>query len=177
MRQKLYLVLLSVVVPALAFAQTTWKPTSSEISFKIKNAGATVTGRFTGLQTTLKFSPDKLSSSSLDGSVDVATIKTGIDKRDKDLLEEKYFDADKFKKIELKSTKLYKKGEQFAGLFNVTIKGVTKQVEVPFEFKQTGSDATFNSSFTINRRDFGVGGKSMMMSDDLTVNIVLKAKS
>jgi polyisoprenoid-binding protein YceI len=162
--------------PAIAFSQTTWKSTTGTVSFTIKNAGVTVTGRFSGLSTGLVFSPDKLASSSLKGSVGVGTIKTGIDKRDEDLKGDKYFDEGKYKLIDVKSAKLYKKGNQYAGLFNITIKGVTKQVEIPFQFTQTGDNAEFKGDFTINRRDFGVGGKTLTMSDDAHVTIEVKAK-
>ncbi len=155
----------------------TWKPGEYEVSFKIKNAGLTVTGRFTGLKTALVFDPADLAKSSLSASVEVATIKTGINKRDEDLQEEQYFNSGKYKLIEMKSIKLYKKGDGYAGMFNVTIKGVTKQVEVPFQFNKTGNTGEFKGSFDINRRDFGVGGSSMIMSDNLTVNITIKAQS
>ena len=176
--KKIFIALIVVILsaPALVFGQV-WKPYNSEISFKIKNAGLTVTGRFTGLKTNLIFNPSDLDKSSLSASVDATTIKTGIDKRDKDLQEEKYFNTDKYKLIEVKSTRLYKKGSQYAGMFNVTIKGVTKQVEIPFDATISGNEATFQGSFPLNRRDFGVGGSSMMMSDNLTVNIMIKAKS
>jgi len=170
------LMIIVCALPSELPAQT-WKPYNSEISFEIKNAGFTVTGRFTGLKTDLIFNPSDLDKSSLYASVEVATIKTGIDKRDEDLQEEKYFNTDKYKLIEVRSTKLYKKENQFAGMFNVTIKGVTKQVEIPFDVSISGNDATFKGSFPLNRRDFGVGSSSMMMSDNLTVNIMIKAKS
>ena len=166
-----------VCLPSLAFSQTNWKMNSGSISFKIKNAGITVTGRFQGLQTTLIFSPDKLATSSLKGSVEVATLKTGIDKRDKDLMEEQYFNVDKFKSIEITSVKLYKKGAQYAGLFKINIKGVTREIEIPFDLIQQGKEAEFKSDFTINRRDFGVGGRSAIMADDLNVSIDVKASN
>lgn len=170
-------VLLSLLISSISYSQTTWKPESYEISFKIKNAGITVTGRFTGLKTDLKFSPDKLGNSHLNASVEVATIKTGIGKRDDDLQKETYFNSGKYKLIEIKSVKLYKKGDQYEGSFNVTIKGVTKQVEIPFGFDKTGNEAHFKGGFTINRRDFGVGGKTMTMSEHADVSIDIKAKS
>ena len=165
-----------IIVPSIVFGQT-WKPGEYEVSFKIKNAGLTVTGRFTGLKANLVFNPSDLAKSSLSASVDVTTIKTGIDKRDKDLQEEQYFNSDKYKSIEVKSTKLYAKDDKYSGIFNVTIKGVTKQVEFPFEFTKNGNDGEFKGSFELNRRDFGVGGSSMMMSDKLTVSIMIKAKA
>jgi polyisoprenoid-binding protein YceI len=172
----LVMFVLLLLVPAIVFGQT-WKPSEYEVSFKIKNAGITVAGRFTGLKANLVFSPADLAKSSLSASVDVTTIKTGINKRDEDLQEEQYFNSGKYKTIEMKSTKLYAKDNKYAGMFNVTIKGVTKQVEIPFEFTRNGNDGEFKGSFDLNRRDFGVGGSSMMMSDNLTVSIMIKAKS
>ena len=173
---KLFLIVALCFAPFFGFSQAHWQATSGEVMFKIKNAGVTVTGRFSGLKTALVFSADKPGSSSLKGSVDVATIKTGIDKRDQDLLGDKYFDAAKYKQIEISSVSLEKKGSAYSGKFNVTIKGVTKQVEIPFTFTESGGQGAFKGDFTINRRDFGVGGKSMMMADELTVNIDVKAK-
>jgi len=72
---------------------------------------------------------------------------------------------------------LYAKDANYAGLFNVTIKGVTKQVEIPFEFNQLGDETEFKGSFNLKRSDFGIGGKTLTMSDDLVVAIVIKAKS
>ena len=169
-------VLVGLLMPVLVSAQTLWKPYSYEISFKIKNAGATVIGRFTGLKANLAFDPANLAKSSLDASVEVATIKTGIDKRERDLIEENYFNAAKYKLIEMKSTRLYKKGDLYAGMFNVTIKGVTKPVEVPFEMTRNGSDAVFKGSFPLNRRDYGVGGNSVSMGDNLEVSLTVFAK-
>ena len=71
----------------------TWKPGDYEISFKIRNAGLNVTGRFTGLRANLIFDPADLAKSSLSASVDVTSIKTGIRKRDDDLQEEQYFNS------------------------------------------------------------------------------------
>jgi polyisoprenoid-binding protein YceI len=159
-----------------AFGQTNWKTTEYNVSFKIKNAGITVSGKFEGFKGQLLFSPDKLATSALSASVEVATIKTGIAMRDNDLQAEKYFNSAKYPLIEVKSTKLYKKDARYAGLFNVTIKGVTRQVEIPFDYLETGNEATFTGSFPLKRSDFGIGGKTLTMSDDLTVSIMVKAK-
>jgi polyisoprenoid-binding protein YceI len=176
MNNKIFALALSLVIfPAMVFSQT-WKATTGDISFKIKNAGITVTGRFSGLVTTLSFNPDKLSDASLKGTVNVATLKTGINKRDKDLMGEKYFNEDKYKLIEITSTKIFTKGTKYSGNFSVTIKGVTKQLELPLDITVNGNDAEFKSCFIINRRDFGVGDKSMMMADNVTIYIDVKAK-
>lgn len=122
------------------------------------------------------FNPDKLSSSKLMGSVESGTLKTGIGMRDKTIKDDNYLDAAGHKLIEISSVKLYPKNTQYAGMFKVTIKGTTKEMEIPFDFIQLGDEADFNSTFTLNRRDFNVGGNSMTMSDDVTVSIKIKAR-
>jgi polyisoprenoid-binding protein YceI len=178
--KKMFLVLLlSVISPWMLLGQTKWQQTAGSVSFAIKNRGSNVNGRFGGLKTTLVFSPEKLSASSLKGSVDVSTINTGNGKRDKDLKEENYFDAGKHTTIEVVSTKLAKKGAQYTGTFNVTMKGITRQVEIPFDFIEKGNTGEFKSNFSINRRDFGIGGKSglaFFMADDAHVTIDIKAR-
>jgi polyisoprenoid-binding protein YceI len=142
--------------------------------------GSNVTGTFGAPNTTLVFSPDKLEASSLKGSVSVNTINTGISKRDEDLKSSKYFDAGNHPRIDLASTKLAQNGDKYIGTFNITIKGTSKQIEIPFEFTQSGSNAEFKGNFTINRRDFGVGtkgGLARFLSDDVHVHIAIKAKS
>lgn len=176
MMYKLTLFWICLLLPCYGFSQQTWVPTSQDISFKIKNAGIAVNGTFDGWRSELVFSPDKLGTSSLKSTIQVSSIKTGIGLRDEHLKGETYFHADSFKAIQVVSAKLYLKGNDYAGLFHVTIKGVTKDIEIPFQFNQLADEAEFKGSFVLNRRDFGVGGKSLTMSDEVTVTIEIKAK-
>jgi polyisoprenoid-binding protein YceI len=166
---------LLLATPA-SYAQTKWNLVTYNVSFKIKNAGIAVSGKFSDLKTELKFSPDKLSTSKLSGSIEANTLKTGVNMRDNHVKDESYLDVEKHKLIEISSIKLYTKGTQYAGMFKVTIKGVTKEIEIPFDFLPLGDLADFNGTFTINRRDFSVGSGSMTMADNLTVSIKVKAK-
>lgn len=169
-----------IVFPLFLSAQTVWQQTSGNISFTIKNMGAHVNGTFAEPLTTLIFSPDKLETSTLKGKVPVSSINTGIKKRDQHLRHRKYFDADNHPYIEIASASLAKSGDIYAGTFNVTIKGTTKQMDIPFEFSQGDSTAEFKADFTIKRRDFGVGtkgGLAIFLSDDVNVHILIKAKS
>src|SRR5438874_2255915 len=132
MKTSMLLLVLGLATPLAGFSQTHWQQTSGNVTFTIKNMGSNVEGHFGAPNTTLIFSPDKLGTSSLKGNVAVSGINTGIKKRDKDLQGDKYFDAGKYKLIEVASTKITGSGNKFNGTFNVTIKGVTKQVEMPF---------------------------------------------
>ena len=112
-------------------------------------------------------------------SIDANSINTDNRKRDNHLRQAEYFDAEKYKTIVFKSTKVIL--STVAGRFyvfgNLTIKGVTKPVE--FGFSATAKDGgfIFKGEFEINRRDFGVGGSSMSMSDNLKVSLSVFAKT
>jgi polyisoprenoid-binding protein YceI len=145
---------------------------SSKITFKIKNAGITVDGSFSDLKAEIRFDPKDLENSKFHASVFVPSINTGIKMRDRDLQEEKYFYSEKFPRISITSSKIKESGkEQYKGTFDLTIRDVTKAVELPFVYTQKDKLRTFSGNFKIDRRDFGVGGNSMILSDDVRVFI------
>lgn len=172
----LFALLLACTISHFAKAQVAWKPYLATISFKIKNAGINVNGSFKGFKGQLLFDPNALSSSSLGGSVEAATINTDNTTRDRHLRSDDYFDVEKYKLIEIHSKNLYKTDNGFAGIFNLTIRDKTKPIEIPFSFLTNGNNGIFEGSFTIDRRDYGVGGNSIIMGDKVTISIVVNAR-
>lgn len=150
----------------------------SSISFKIKNAGITVDGSFKGFQGTVNFNPDDLASSKFDVSVDASTINTDNKTRDNHLKEDEYFGVEKHPKISMKSSKIEKISEgKYKATFDLTLKGKTKSVSLPFSYSKTSTGYKLNGSFDINRRDYGVGGSSWILSDDVKVIVNLEVKN
>lgn len=172
--KKLTLILL-LLLGAIA-AQAQLKVTSSSIKFKINNFGVAVTGSFSGFTTSLSFNSNNLEKSKITASVKVKTIKTGIATRDRHLTSDDYFDAKKYPTITLTSTKFTKvKDNNYTGFFKLTIKNKTKEISFPFTYiASTDGGGVFTGTFTVNRRNFGVGGSSLSMSDNATVNIVVE---
>ncbi|CAN5355923.1 YceI family protein [soil metagenome] len=149
-----------------------WKVKTSSITFKIKNAGLTVDGSFTGLEADIKFNQLKPEEGTIKAIVNSKSINTGNDMRDGHLKKAEYFDVEKFPKITLQSIKIETSGPiSYKGTFNLTIKGVTKVVVIPFNFLKIPEKTQFKGSFTINRRDFGVGGSSIAMADNVTISL------
>jgi polyisoprenoid-binding protein YceI len=151
----------------------------SSVRFAIKNFGGNVTGSFKGLKGKIVFDPVKTESSSFDVTVDVRTINTGIKLRDTDLKKEKYFNVERFPSIQMLSTAIRKDGGNRDGyIFNgvVIIKGIKKEISFPFTATQENDGYLFKGSFPLNRRDFGVGGSSISLSDNLTVTLSVLAK-
>ncbi len=161
-------------------AQSTYTPVNdaSKVHFVIRNFGLKTGGDFSGLKGTIKFDPTNLTTSSFDVTVDAATVDTDNSSRDGHLKRSDYFDAATHKTIRFKSTKITRSSK--AGRLyiygNLTIKGVTKPVEFGFGATPKDGGYVFDGSFTINRRDYGVGGSSVSLSDNLTLTLSVFAK-
>ena len=161
------------------FAQNyTLSDINSEVGFLIKNFGIEVRGSFKGLKGKISFNPIDFSAFTISGSVDAATIKTGIELRDNHLRKEDYFNVAKYPLISFVSTSITNSTKTGTLLVtgNITIKGITKKISFPFTITPKGEDYLLAGEFQIDRRDYGVGGRSMVLSDNLTVSISVLAK-
>lgn len=166
-------ILLFVGIGSLA---TSWTPTTAAIKFNIKNAGLTVDGSLSGLVASVDFDPTNLATSKISASVKVNTIKTGISARDAHLVKEEYFNAAKFPKIEMVSTSFSKaSGGGYIGKFNLTIKGKTKNIAIPFTFTESKGNGTFKGNFSLDRLTYEVGETSMVLGDNVKVSITLNS--
>jgi len=170
---------LALASTILVFSQT-YTPTDegSKVRFVIKNFGINTGGTFDGLSGSITFDPASLGTASFNVSVDSKTVDTDMEARDNHLRKAEYFDVEKFPKLSFRSTKITTTNKEgYLFMFGViTIKNVSK--EISFPFKQTSKDGgiLFEGEFKLNRRDFGVGGKSFSMSDELTVELSVFAK-
>lgn len=144
---------------------------TSDVSFKIKNFGSTVDGRFRGLKGTIDFDASKLSNAKFDVTIDVGTIDTGLDMRDNHLRKPEYFGVADFPTIRFVSNKVEKSGKSNEAVVtgNLTIKKTTKEISFPFRCDQGNGVLRFTGEFNINRRDFNVGGSSFSLADKLTI--------
>ena len=158
-------------------AAQVWAPTTATVNFSIKNAGVNVGGSLSGLRASATFDPNDLANAKITASVAVNTIETGIAMRDRHLKSEDYFDAEKYPRISMSSISFSKKSDNnYSGKFQLTMKDVTKTVNIPFTFTENGETGKFKGSLKLDRRDYNVGSSSWTLGDDVTVNIVLNTK-
>ncbi len=150
--------------------------TGSTIKFTIKNFGFATTGNFSGLKGSIMFDASN-SHASFAVSINTASVNTNNQSRDKHLRKEEYFDVEKYPLINFVSFAI---SQTTPGKFlmqgKLTIKGVTKDISFPFTASAQKNGYLFTGSFKINRRDFGVGGSSMVLADNLDVSLSIFAK-
>jgi polyisoprenoid-binding protein YceI len=149
---------------------------SSTVQFKIKNFGFDVSGSFGGLLGTIQFDPANINSAQFDVSIDANSINTGVEMRDNHLREVDYFDVKQYPRIHFESTRLSagKRGDYLLW-GKLTIKNVTKEIDFPFRATAVPGGYRFAGSFSLNRRDFGIGGASTI-TDKLDVSLEVLAK-
>ncbi|WP_317899598.1 YceI family protein [Aurantibacillus circumpalustris] len=169
-----YLIIFSILCFAGKSQNSEWLATSSVISFKIKNAGFNTNGKFTGLKSKIIFDATTTSGNLIEASLDASTIDTDNSTRDGHLKKEEYFDVQKFPLIKLSSQKFLKQNEgSFNGYFKLNLKNVVKDIMIPFTFSEKEGKGVFKGSFTLNRLDYGVGGSSIIMSDNVTISLTV----
>jgi polyisoprenoid-binding protein YceI len=172
MKKTAALITFLLILATFTFAQTKTTITKSTIKFQIKNLGIAADGTIAGLQANIQFNAAQLSTSIIEASVDVNTINTDNDARDKSLKSDEFFDVAHYPKITMKSVSFkHKSGNKYTGQFNLTIKNKTKTFEVPFTYTETGNAAVITGGFKLNRLDFDIGDSSLVLSNDVAVNI------
>ncbi len=172
---KTLILFLFLLISKTGFAQT-WKPVTTSFSFTTKMLGIKVEGKFKGFQGNIIFNPAELETASISGTVEANTIDTDNNLRNTHLKEkEEFFQVAKFPKIKMASTKIEKSGNGYIGTFNLTIKTITKSLKIPFTADISNDKLVMKGSTTLNRKDWKIGGNTMGMSSDVTLNLVINA--
>jgi polyisoprenoid-binding protein YceI len=115
-------------------------------------------GRFSG---SVEIDPDPLRSS-VHAEVETASVETGDDARDAHLRNGDFFDVERYPTLSFQSTGVRLDGDDLRLVGDLTVKDVTRPVELAREFDGVESDpwggtrAGFTATTEINRRDFGL---------------------
>ena len=142
----------------------------SVVAFAIRhNEIALVRGRFRDFSGKINYDDKDITKSSVEVTAKVESINTGVDRRDAHLRTADFFDVAKYPEMTFKSTRVEKKrNSQYVLHGDLTLRGITKPVAIPFTVTGAIKDGQGNMRFgvagqtTINRRDFGfTWGKTM----------------
>ena len=144
----------------------------TSIDFKIRNIGVYVDGTFNKVSTTSDFDANNLTASFINAVVEINGINTNNKKRDKHLLEAEYFDEANYKQMKLVSTKIEKiSNNNYRLTGKLTIKKITKTIVIPLVISEKDQSTVIRANFELNRRDYGVGGSSWVMSNTVKIKV------
>jgi polyisoprenoid-binding protein YceI len=164
-------------------------PAHSSIEFSVKHMViSNVKGSFDKFDAVIVYDPDNIESSSVDVSIDVTSVDTKDGKRDEHLRSADFLDAENHPQITFKSDKIKKSGDGYVAVGTLTIRGVSKQVELPFELNGPIVNPYGQSvigvqiEYELSRKDFNVNWNKtldaggVVVGDDVKVEINLEAK-
>jgi polyisoprenoid-binding protein YceI len=156
-----------------------WKvdPDNSSVEFSVQHLKVTtVRGRFESFEGTLAMDENAPQASSVEGSVSVASVKTGISPRDGSLRSAGFFDVERFPKMSFRSTRIGPvEGDNFRVFGELTIRDVTRDVVFDVankgELPASGGKRRwgFSASIALNRKDFGLKWNPLMELGSLLV--------
>jgi polyisoprenoid-binding protein YceI len=145
---------------------TTWviDPLHSEVIFKIRHLViSTVTGSFRSFEGRAVSEGEGFNNAKVYLKIDVKSIDTNQAQRDVHLRDGDFFSADLYPHITFESTSFVSTGgSNFVMVGNLTLKGVTKSVELNVEYggSQRSAQGVIKHGFevtgVINRADFGM---------------------
>src|SRR5579863_8072371 len=120
---------IALILTLSAAAQDTWQldPPHSAAQFSVKHLGvSTVRGAFTKVSGTVQYDPNNLSKTSIQATIDAASVDTRVEMRDNDLRSARFLDAQKYPTITFASKKVEAAGAgQLKGTGDLTIHGTS----------------------------------------------------
>ncbi len=176
----------------LSAAETTGSydidPKHSHIGFRVVHMGlAEVPGAFRDFSGSIVYDGKDVSKSAVNFTAKITSVDTGVAPRDNHLRNADFFEVEKYPEMTFKSTKVEKKGDKWEVTGDFTLKGVTKQITIPFTINGMIKDQKGNvkmgvsAQTAINRQDYGVkyGNKlpdgTLALSDTVKIDLQLEA--
>ena len=183
--QILFVVNAIIAVPALG-QKNTWTidPVHTQATFQARHLSiTTIRGSISNVTGTVEWDPNDPSQDSVVATLDVKTVNTANDYRDKTLKGEDFFNVSKYSQITFKSTSVKKSDSGYEVFGNLTIAGVTRSVILEAEnpaAPQKGMEGEpvtgLSATTTIKRSDFRFGAKysNTLLSDEIKITIDLE---
>ena len=155
----------------------------SAAQFSVRHlAISTVRGSFNKVSGSVQYDPSSPAKTTIDATIDAASVDTRVEKRDNDLRSPNFFDTAKYPTLTFKSKRVETAGTgKLKVTGDLTMHGVTKEVTLdvdgpsaaikdPHGNLHMGASATT----TVNRKDFGVNGAAAAVGDDVPIIIDLE---
>src|SRR4051794_21228416 len=157
-------------------------PSHSEVGFTVRHLMSKVRGQFEKFEGTLT-TGDTLEQTRAVATIDLTSVNTRDEQRDAHLRSADFFDVEKFGQMTFTATSF----DGATAVGELTIKGVTKPVELDVEFLGLGQDPWgnqrlgFEASTVINRKDWGVDfnipldGGRVLVGDKVSIELAVQA--
>jgi polyisoprenoid-binding protein YceI len=165
--------------PAIRYAAD---PGASRLEFSGLQAGAEFKGVFHKFTAVINFAPDALTDARFDVEIDLNSLDTMDEDRDGTMRGADIFDVAHFPTAHYVTRSFTKTASGYTAAGALTLRGVTNDVPVDFQFAATAGGAKLSGTAKLKRLDFGVGQgewkstKSVADEVNVAFALVLKPK-
>lgn len=172
----------AIFVTSAAAQSETWQldPPHSAAQFSVRHIGiSTIRGTFTKLSGTVQYDPADAAKTSMDVTIDAASVDSRVEMRDNDLRSDHFLDVAKFPTMTFKSKRVEEAGpDKLKVTGDLTIRGVTKETVLdvdgpskPMNDHRGRLHMGASATTKINRMDFGMNGYQGMVGNDVAITI------
>ena len=150
-------------------------PSHTSVSFTVRHLMIyKVQGKFNEYTGTIIYDEHDITKSSMHGTIQVTSLDTGDEKRDKDLRGAQFLDVERFPNITFASTRVERKDEGYVLIGDLTMHGITKEVAIPFAITghvvhRGNTLLGFEARLQLIRQDFGITYDKLMDNGGLIV--------
>ncbi len=147
----------------------------SAITFVSKQMNVPVEGRFKKYSAHIDFDARKLASSKAEIEVDLASVDTGSEDADAEVVKKTWFNTSAFPTARFVSSSVKQLAPgQYEARGKLSIKGIGQEVAAPFTVKRAGDAITYEGRFTLRRLQFKIGegiwSDTDTVADEVQVN-------
>lgn len=178
---------LLLTLPLAASAEpVTWvvDPVHSNVGFAVRHFFTPVPGEFEDYQGVIVYDAEEPANSSVNVTVQAASIDTDNDKRDEHLRSPDFFAAEEHPTLSFESKKVAPLGDgKLAVTGDLTMRGVTKEVTIPVQVLGVmGDKAGFAAEFTVDRQEYGINWNRALdqggtiLGDEVEVSLAFEAQ-
>lgn len=130
---------------------------ASKLEFTGIQAGAEFKGAFHAYTATVDFDPDAVDRAHIDVQIQLASVDTQDKDRDQTIRGADIFDTARFPTAHYVTRSIVKSGSGYTATGALTLRGVTKEVPISFQFTPSGQSAKLIGTAQLKRLDFGAG--------------------
>lgn len=158
----------------------------STLGFAVPIAGgiSRVTGKFTDFSVDLIWDDLDPSKSSVSLEIQVASLATGLDGRNRDVLSDRVLNVEAYPTIIFHSSDIRRNGTDYVAIGDFTLHGVTKEIYLPIRVVTVADEEdpddlwrAFHIGYELDRRDYGIDWKhrsvDFFFGYDIKINIML----
>jgi len=153
--------------------------TASQISFTYNQLGSRMYGTFGKFDATLRFDSDNLASAHTTLHIDLNSIDAGSVDANTELVKPAWFDTQRFPVAVFESSRFSRvTDDHYLIAGRLTLKGITREVQVPVELKPDSAIGIFDGELVLKRDQFGLGAgewADTVVSNDIAIKFKVVA--